>query len=320
MTSNNTMTTETIVRDDPARQDPLINRSFDYWNFPSLCWGAIIGGTVAAIGIHVLLTLLGMGAGLAAFSPRTDADPVTHFNLGAALIFSACALVSLWFGGLIAGRYSRTWHGGFVHGILVWSLTLIITLVLLTKGTGMLMGGGLRVVGESLGIGGQAAVSTLANVGQDATRRSGDQLNSFLTEASQSIPTNAAPADVTRAKREIQFAVTKLFAPENQDKFQDNRQAAIQAVVNSAHMSEADATKTVDEWINSYNELKGELEHAKQAAEQKARDVADQTARDVSHAASWVFFALLIGLIVTALGGVCGARVAARRQTNYVPS
>jgi hypothetical protein len=308
------MTTETIVREEPVREDAMINRPLNYWDFPALCWQAIIGGTVAAIGIHILLTLLGMGAGLAAFSPRSDAEPVTHFNEGAAVVWSVAALVSLWFGGLIAGRYSRSWQTGFVHGILVWSLTLIITVLLVSKGTGTVLAGGLKAVGDSLGVGANALTSVAGNAGQEAVKRNGDELNSFVDEAAQSLPTNGVPRDLTRAKREVGLAVAKLFAPENEANFQDNRNAAIQILANTTHMSEADATKTVDDWIKSYNDLKSELEHARTAAEQKARAAADQAARSVSAAATWVFFGLLLGLLVTAFGGVCGAHATARSR------
>src|ERR1700685_3062917 len=153
--------------------------------FPSLCWKAIIGGTVAAIGIHILLATLGVGAGLATFSPMTDTNPVAHFNVGAAIVWSVCALVALWFGGLVAGRFSRSIHNGFVHGILVWSLTLIITVILLSAGTGMILGGAMKVVGEGTGMGGNALAS--------GAKQNADQLGSFVDEAVQSIPTNSAP-------------------------------------------------------------------------------------------------------------------------------
>src|SRR5580698_10022940 len=144
---------------------------------PSLCWKAIIGGTVAAIGIHILLTTLGIGAGLATFSPMTDTNPVAHFNVGAAIVWSVCALVALWFGGLVAGRFSHSIHNGFVHGILVWSLTLIMTLHLLSMGTGMILGGAMKVVCEGAGIGG----NTLAS----GAKQNADQLGSFIDEAVQ---------------------------------------------------------------------------------------------------------------------------------------
>lgn len=262
---------------------------------PSLSWKAIFGGTVAAMGIHLLLSTLGVGAGLATFSPVSDVNPVTHFNAGAAIIWTVCALVALGFGGLVAGRFSHTIHHGFVHGILVWSLTLIITLLLLSMGTGMILGGAMKVVGEGVGIGGGAAMGSGA-------KQSADQLNSFLDEAVQSLPANSGPKATIRAKREVGFAVAKFFAPGNDVNSQDNRAAMIKALVDYTQMSEADATKTVDEWTASYNNLKAGLD-------QKA----NIAAQNLSCAAIWSFFALLIGLLVTGFGGALGARCAMRQ-------
>jgi hypothetical protein len=260
---------------------------------PSLCWKAIIGGTVAAIGIHILLTTLGVGAGLAMFSPMTDTNPLAHFNMGSAIIWAVCAVVALWFGGLVAGRFSHSIHNGFVHGILVWSLTLIITVLLLPAGTGMILGRAMKVVGEGAGLGDNAVAS--------AAKQNADQLNSFIEEAVQSIPTNSAPKAAVRAKREVGFAVAKLFAPGNNVNSQDNRTAVINALVAHTQMSEADATKTVDDWTTSYNNLKAEL-----------LSKATVAAQNLSCAAIWSFFALLIGLLVTGFGGALGARCAFR--------
>ena len=97
--------------------------------FPTLCWSAIIGGTVAAIGIQILLSLLGVGAGLAMFAPMADTRPVAALSEEAAATWTACALVALFFGAVIAGRFPHSIQSGFVQGILVWCLTLIIALI-----------------------------------------------------------------------------------------------------------------------------------------------------------------------------------------------
>jgi hypothetical protein len=285
----------------------------DRFRFPSLCWGAILGGTVAAIGIHILLSVLGVGAGLATFSPISDAHPAVAFSEETAAIWSACALVALFFGAVIAGRFSHSIHGGFVHGILVWSLSLIIALLLLSNGTGMILGGGLKALGGGLGIGGTLAASTISDVSQAGLKREGSEVNSFIEEATQSVPTNSMPKASTRAKREIGFAVAKLFAPENDLNSQDNRQAAVKALVDYTQMSQADAESTVDGWIASYKNLQAELDHAKTVAEQKAREAADRAAHDLSVAGTWTFFGLLLGLIVSAGGGVLGADFAVKR-------
>lgn len=292
--------------------------TLDSRRFPSLCWSAIFGGTAAAIGLHILLTSLGVGAGLATFSPMTDTEPVSKFSMGAAIVWSVCALISLWFGGMLAGRFSHSVHSGFVHGVIVWSITLIITLLLLSTGTGMVLGGALKVLGSGLGIGGKAVAEGVGNVAQEGLKRTGDQLQSFIDEATQSSPTNAAPKVATRAKREIGFAVTRLFAPGNDVSAPENRDAVVKALTDYAQMSKEDATRTVDEWTASYQAMKAELDRLKDLADRKAREAADIAARNVSCAALWSFFALLIGLLVTAWGGSCGARSALRHTEPAV--
>ena len=282
---------------------PTVGRSF-----PTLCWRAIFGGTIAAIGIHILLTALGVGGGLAAFTPITDANPIANFSIGAAIVWTVCALVALWFGGFVAGRFSHSLHSGFVHGILVWSLTLIITLLLLSMGTGMVLGGALNVLGGGLGIGAKAAAPAMSELAKDATSRNTAQLASFTDEAVQSAPATATPKAATRAKREIGFAVGKLFAPGNDVSSPENRAAAIRALVQYSEMSEADASRTVDEWIVSYKNLQAELERMKAEADKKARELADRAASNLSCAALWSFFALLAGLLASSLGGSCGAK------------
>jgi len=289
------------------------DRSF----YHSLSWPAVLAGTVAAIGLHLLLSALGVGAGLATFKPLTDADPVAHFNVGAALVWTLCATVALGFGGLIAGRFSRCLHAGFVHGILVWSLTLIISVLFLSLGTGLILGGALKVLGEGLGIGDRAVATSVDDAAKAAAWRYTNLLASFVQEAAQSVPTNAEPKAVTRAQRAVGLAVTALFAPGNAANTNDNRVATIRALRDYTQMSEVDSAKTVDEWIASEYQLQAELDRQAARVELQAREAADVAAHHLSHAAIWSFFALLIGLLAAA----CGARYGARwglRHAGYL--
>jgi hypothetical protein len=281
----------------------------------SLCWGAVLAGTIATIGIHLLLTALGVGAGLAIFRPMTDTNPVATFSLGAAMAWSLFAIVALSFGGWVGGRFSGCPKSGLVHGFLVWSLTLIITLLLLALGTGLALGRVMKIHGEGLGIGRQAVVFAGRDMAKTAAKRSHDQLCSFVEEAVQSIPTNAAPKAGTRAQREVGFAVTKLFAPGNTVTFQANRMEAINALMVYTEMSAADATTTIDAWTTSCKNLQAELDKIKAVAEQKAKATAGQAAHHLSCASMWSFFALLIGLLGASLGGRCGAKCALRNAS-----
>jgi hypothetical protein len=241
---------------------------------------------------------------------------VASFSLGAAIVWTLCALIALAFGGFVAGRFSHSHHSGFVHGVLVWCSTLILTLLLLSVGTGMVLGGALKILGEGAGMAAKAGAAGAGELAKDGMKRSGEQLSSFIDEAVQSGPTNATPMAVTRSTREIGFALTKLFTPGNESSAPANRAAAIKALTQYSGMSETDATKAVDGWITSAKNLKDELDRLKAAAEEKARETADRAAHNLSCAAIWSFFALLIGLLVTALSGRCGAMCGVRHANS----
>jgi hypothetical protein len=214
----------------------------------------------------------------------------------------------------MAGRYSHSLHGGFVHGILVWSITLILTFTFASIGTGAILGGAVKVLGQGAAVAGQVAVGA-GQVAQDAAKRSETQTGSFIDEAVQSMPADSPKEATTRAKREIGFAVTRLFAPGNDVNSTENRRAVIQSLTH-AGMSEPDATKTVDAWIASYRDLQTELAAIKAKAEEKARVAAEEAASHLSAAALWAFVGLLLGLLVTALGGSVGARSAVHHHAG----
>jgi hypothetical protein len=295
----------------------------------SLCWGAVLAGTITAIGIHLLLTALGVGSGLASFKPMTDTNPVAHVSVGAAITWSLFAIIALSFGGWVAGRFSFGQRSGLVHGVLVWSLALILTLPLLFLGTRLALGRAIKNHDGDLVTVSPLVVIAEQDLAKSVVKRRHDQLGSFTEEAVQSIPTNAAPKAGTRAQREVGFAVTKLFAPVNAAAFQANRMEAINSLMVYTEMSAADATTTIDAWTTSYKNLQAELDKIrveldkitaeriklKSVAEQKTRANADLAAQYLSVAALWSFFALLIGLLGASLGGRCGAECALRNAS-----
>lgn len=287
----------------------------------SLCLRAVLAGTITAIGIHLLLAALGVGAGLAIFRPIAEANPVATFSAGAAFVWSLFAIGAWSIGGWVAGRVSRCPRSGLMHGVLVWSLTLIIVLPLLALGRGVAWGRAMKIHDESLRLGSQAVAEAEHDLARTAAERSHALLGSFVQEAVQSISTNAAPKAGTRAEREVGLAVTKLFAPVNATAFPANRLETISALMVYTSMSAADATTSADAWIASHKNLQAELGKAKAemnnlnaAAEQNARATAEATAAQWaphrSRAARWFFFALLTGLLGASLGGRCGARCA----------
>jgi hypothetical protein len=284
--------------------------------------GAVLVGTIAALGIFLLLTTLGLGLRLTVFRHLTDTHPFANFSVGAAMTWSLFAIIALSLGGWVAGRCSGCLPSGCLHGVLVWSLVMIIAFGLLAAGAGMKR---TIIHHETWAMQGRIVVPEKDGWDKEQAKCYRDELDSFTEEAVQSIPTNAAPKAATRAQREVGFAVAKLYAPVNAAAFPANRLEAINVLMAYTEMNAADATTTIDGWTTSYKNLETELdkiktEHIrlKAVAEQQASALADaqakanadQAAYKISWAGKWAFFALLIGLLGAALGGRCGARCA----------
>jgi hypothetical protein len=294
----------------------------------SLGWGAVLAGTIAALGIFLLLTTLGMGIRLTVFRHLTETHPLANFSAGAAMTWSLFAIIALSLGGWVAGRCSACLPSGCLHGALVWSLALICAGSLLSAGAGLKR---IIIHHETWVMNGRIVASEKDDLTREQAKRGRDELRSFTEEAVQSIPTNAAPKAATRAQREVGFAVTKLFAPGNATAFPANRLEAINALMVYTEMNAAFATTTIDAWTTSCKNLQTELDKIKSEqirlkavaeqqasalADAKANANADQAAYKHSWAAKWTFFALLIGLVGAALGGRCGARCALQNRNR----
>jgi len=280
--------------------------------YRSLSWRAIIAGTVAGLSVHLLLTLLGIGIGAGMVDPITDENPFTAFSLGAAVAWGVSALIALWVGGWVAGRFvpSGNKHSGCLHGFLVWSLATIAMFVFATSSLGLAVGGVAKVVGQGIQLAAKpaaAAASGATDLAKDALKQNKDTVGSFLDEAMESRGNKDNPAATARARREIGYAVTKLFTPGNDVTPSEARTAVTRALVDQGGMNEADANQLVAQWTTSYERLKADLAAAKEKAEVKAREAADKASKALAHAAIWTFIAFLIGAIVSSVAGKCGA-------------
>lgn len=280
--------------------------------YRALSWRAILAGIVAGLAVHLLLTLLGIGVGAGTLDPVTDENPIAKFTTGAAIAWIASALISLWIGGWVAGRFTPGGNrrSGCLHGFLVWSLAAIAVFGFATSTAGLAIGGAAKVVGQGLELASKplsAAASGAGDIAKDAIKQNSDAIGSYLEEAVESRGSEASPAEAVRARREIGYALGKLFKPGADVNSQENREAVSKALVQYGGLSEAHANRLVGEWADSYAKLKADLDAAKEKAEQKAREAAEKASKALAHAAIWTFIAFLLGAVVASLGGRSGA-------------
>lgn len=102
----------------------------------AVSWSAIAAGTVAAIGLTIILLTLGSALGLASVSPwpGVGARP-TSFSIGAGIWLIVTQWLSAGVGGYLAGRLRVRWHGlhtdeiffrDTAHGLLVWATATVL--------------------------------------------------------------------------------------------------------------------------------------------------------------------------------------------------
>lgn len=307
ITTHPTAQIETIAID--ARQNLRSARS--------LRWGAIFAGAVAALALQIVLMMLGAGLGLAVYNPLTEENPLADFGAGAAVIQGITAVISLWAGGWVAGRFLGVMGRKFggLHGFMVWSLATVAAIVALSTGAGWALGDLSKIVGGGLSLAGKpaaAAVSGATDMAKDALERSRGMLGSFTEEGLSNPPAGKSAADTIRAKREIGFAVTRLFASTAPSTNAENQNALVTLLVDNQGMTEDNARKMVEGWTASYQKLKAELDAAKKVAEQRAKEMAEKTANTLSILSLVYFGAFLLGAVFSFLGGKHGGACAYR--------
>lgn len=263
---------------------------------PRLCLRAILAGSLVALSIHLLLTMLGAGITALVAKPSTSDAPVQSFTIGMALTWTLSALISLWVGGCVAGKVGapNDEEGGKLHGFLVWSLATVIAFILLAAG-----------VGKALNAAGQVAAGTVKLAAEAAPAvidKSAGLIDDYSAEVNPGRPPLSAAG-----KRELATGLKNYLLNGEAGRTPTNREALIAAVAKNRGATPEEAAKTVDEWTVSYDRTVKELQEAADAAKAKATEIADRTARATGAAAIWTFVAFWIGALVAAWGGRHGA-------------
>ncbi len=156
-----------------------------------LSWGAIFAGLVTALGVMVLLSVLGLAVGLS--SVDSDDQP-GNFGLGAGIWGGISALIAFFVGGWMAGWARPTGHtaGGLTQGVVMWMAAIVLLVYMLAGGVGSL----LRTAGNVAATGVQAAGASANAVADDpqmrqevtaATQEVTDQVQSTIEQARQKV-------------------------------------------------------------------------------------------------------------------------------------
>ena len=263
----------------------------------AVSWAAVIGGSITAVAITLLLVALVAGIGLSSVSPWSPANPsATTFTLLAAVWLIIVQWLSSGLGGYLAGRLRTKWVGlhsdevffrDTAHGFLAWALATVLVAVFATSSISSAIGTATQAVSSAIG----GAVSGATQAATNQSPISTDYFLDTLFRRDQPDP-SASPQD---ARAEAGRIVARSIANGSLDP--GDRTYLAKLIAARTGVSQQDAEKRIDETMN---QMKAATEKAKQAAD---------AARKASATGSYfLFFSMLIGAFIASAAGAVGGR------------
>ncbi|MBC5801340.1 MAG: hypothetical protein GIW94_15445 [Candidatus Eremiobacteraeota bacterium] len=306
-----------------------------------ISWGAIFAGLFVALATQLLLSVLGVGIGASTIHVGSnDSASATGLGIGSAIWFFLSILAALFVGGWVAGTVAGMPRRveGLLHGVVVWSLTTLVTVYLLTTAIGGILGGATGLLGKALGAAGTGAaaaapavtsavgkqlkkngitVDTVTGKVQTILRQTGNPKLSPQALAAQArhqsnLAKNAAKASAQNPQathQNINELVYRFLHSTGATSRAADRQALINVVAAQQHVSKAQAARTVDGWAQEADAAKRQAQAVGAAVGQKTQQVANATAQGVSKTALGAFFLLLVGAAAAAAGGWFSTRL-----------
>jgi hypothetical protein len=253
-------------------------------------WGAIFAGVVVGLVVHVLLTMLGVGIGLATLDPGTADNPAAStFSMAAGIWYIVSGIVAAFAGGYIAARMSGKTvpTTGALHGLTAWAFTTLLVLYMLSTAVGTMVGGAFSGVANAIGGVSQTVAETAAPVIERANPLEAIEAQVSSTGTDPEALTNRAVAAI----RDLVMG--------NEAGAADARATAAQALAEARGIPLDQATQQVEQIEQQYTETVAQ-------AEQMATETADAAASAVSTGALVAFFALVLGAVAGWFGGRSG--------------
>ena len=300
-----TKTTTGHVPGDHLTTSPAIKR---------ISWGAIFAGVVIAVAVQLVLGILGTGIGLTMVDPVEGTTPgAAGFGIGAGIYWLITTIVALGAGGYATARVAGVTErfDALVHGLVVWGVTLILTLYFLTSVVGGIIGGAFRTVGTVASAAG-STVGAVGAVAPQAAQAAGVDVDKVADQVGGEVRQEAsaylsdAPADPAamtpeQAQAEIARQLPALARGGQEGQRAESRIVDIVAAQRNISRPEAQAQVT---------QAKNDFQATKEKAIETAKSATDAAAG----AAAGTSFILVLALLIGAGAAAFGATAATRRR------
>ena len=267
----------------------------------AMTWGPIFGGAAAAIGVTLILLLLGSGLGLTMVSPWSgQSSSLGTLGVTAAIWLVLVQWLSSALGGYITGRLRTKWaavHTDEVffrdtaHGFLSWALATVFVAGFLASSLTSLAGAGAQAAGSVVRSTATAAGTAAASSANSPVDLSTSYFTDALLRPDQARA--AATSNDAAATSEVSRILLNGAA---EGKIPDDDKAYLATIVSSrTGLSEADARTRVDTVLKRIDDAK--------VAAQKAADEARKAASTTALLGS---LSLLIGAFIASAAAAFG--------------
>jgi hypothetical protein len=130
-----------------------------------LSWGAIIAGAILGLVLQFGFNLLGISFGFAGMNPDREnsiGSELQDMTKETLIWMGVSMLVALFAAGWVAGRFAGVPNStdGLLHGVLVWALVMLVSILLLMTSLGRIMSGMTHLIGRGFNLAGQVARTT----------------------------------------------------------------------------------------------------------------------------------------------------------------
>jgi hypothetical protein len=250
-----------------------------------IAWGGVWSGLLVAVGVFLLLSVLGLAIGVSAadVGPGQDGN-AKGLGIGAAVWSGATLLIALFIGGLVATSTGMVYDraSGMIEGVLVWVLAVLLLIYLASSGISMLTSGVFGALG-SVTRGATSAAATTVDAG-DLSAGNVDQVLTRL-----------------RDPKTVQMVATATGMP------QAEAQSTLSGIAQRVEGARNDPAQATAE--------------ARKGAEEIASKVAaraKQAAADAQPYASRSMWGTLLALVLSLAAAVAGAMSGRKKVANQL--
>ncbi|TVR39516.1 MAG: hypothetical protein EA402_14560 [Planctomycetota bacterium] len=304
----------------PLPERPYTNGPNPLW----ISWAAIIAGVTTAIAIQIALTALCIASGLAFFESTDPLSSAVKVGVGTVAVLLLCALVSIFVGAWVTGRMKchRVPGEAAIHGMLVWAVTGIGTLLLTTVSIGVLAGGAFSLLG--LGISGATqGIGAVAGPITEAVTPSWDEVKEELKgaiERRDADEEQAAADDRFADRSRLMQLLGQAFSLDPKPMSEAEQGELRDLLAQQLGIPVAAAQATMEQWQRVWDASLTRYEEAKEDAQLMVEHAAEVLARRSAQAAIIAFFAMIVDLGAAIGGALCGSLCAAKCAANCLRS